>query len=79
MQYPGYSGYPAYSGPPGYGYPGSSGQPSYPASPGYGYQSRPLYSPYSGSGYGNPVAGYPGDRPSEDWSPGAEYAIEPSS
>jgi hypothetical protein len=25
------------------------------------------------------VAGYPGDRPSEDWSPGAEYAIEPAS
>ena len=33
----------------------------------------------SGSGYGYPVAGYPGDRPSEDWSPGAEYAIEPTS
>jgi len=77
--YPGYSGYPAYSGPPGYGYPGYSGQPAYPASPGYGYQSRPPYSPYSGSRYGYPVAGYPGDRPSEDWSPGAEYAIEPSS
>ena len=28
------------------------------------------------SGYGNPVAGYPGDRPSGDWSPGA---IDPSS
>jgi hypothetical protein len=81
--YPGYSGYPAYSGPAGYGYPGYSGQPGYPAyagPPGYGYQSRPAYPPpYSGSGYGNPVAGYPGDRPSEDWSPGAEYAIEPSS
>jgi len=25
------------------------------------------------------VAGYPGDRPSEDWSPGAEYGIEPAS
>jgi len=24
------------------------------------------------------VSGYPGDRPSEDWSPGAEYAIEPA-
>ena len=93
--YPGYSGYPAYSGPPGYGHPGYSGQPAYPASPGYGYpgysgypanpgspygyQSRPPYSPYSGSGYGNPVAGYPGDRPSEDWSSGAEYGIEPAS
>jgi hypothetical protein len=73
--YPGYSGYPAYSGPPGYGYPGYSGQPAYPASPGYGYQSRPPYSPYSGSRYGYPVAGYLGDRPSEDWSP----AIEPAS
>jgi len=25
------------------------------------------------------VAGYPGDRPSEDWSPGAEYVVGPSS
>jgi hypothetical protein len=78
--YPGYSGYPAYCGPPGYGYPGYSGQSGYPAysgPPGCGYQSRPLYSPFSGSAY--PVAGYPGDRASEDWSPGAEYAIEPYS
>jgi hypothetical protein len=76
--YPGYSGqpgYPAYSGPPGYGYPGYSRQPAYQGSPGYGYQSRPLYAPYPGSGYGYPVAGYLGDRPSEDWSP----AIEPAS
>ena len=76
--YPGYSGQPAYPASPGYGYPGYSGYPANPGSP-YGYQSRPPYSPYSGSGYGNPVAGYPGDRPSEDWSPGAEYAIEPAS
>jgi hypothetical protein len=27
----------------------------------------------------NPVPGYSGDRPSENWSPGAEYAIEPVS
>src|SRR4029077_19337240 len=77
--YPGYSGGPAYSGSPGYGYPGYSGQPAYPAysgPPGYGYQSRPLYSPYSGSGY--PVSGYPADRASEDWPPGADDAIEPS-
>ena len=63
-------------GPPGYGYPGYSGQPGYPAysgPPGYGYQSRPPYSLYSGSG--DPMAGYPGDRPSEDWSTGAEYVI----
>jgi hypothetical protein len=60
--YPGYSGYPAYSSPPGYAYPGYSGQPAYPRAPGYGYQSPPPYSPYSGSGYGNPIAGYPGDR-----------------
>jgi hypothetical protein len=83
--YPGYSGYPAYSSPPGYAYPGYSGQPTYPRAPGYGYQSPPPYSPYSGSGsgsgsgYGNPIAGYLGDRPPEDWSPGAEYAIEPAS
>ena len=83
-----YFGYPAY-GPPGYGYPGYaqqgygypgySGYPAYSGPPAYGYQSRPPYSPYSGSDYENPVAGYPGDRSSEDWSPGAEYAIEPSS
>jgi hypothetical protein len=73
--YPGYSGQPGYPASPGYGYPGYSGQPAYSASPGYGYQSRPPYSPYSGSRYGYPVAGYLGDRPSEDWSP----AIEPSS
>jgi hypothetical protein len=77
--YPGYSGYPAYSGPAGYGYPGYSGRPAYPASPGYGYQNRSLYSPYSGSGYGYPVAGYPGDRLLEEWSPGSEYIVEPSS
>ena len=59
--------------------PSNSGYPAYSGPPGYGYQSRPLYSPYSGSGYGSPVAGYPGDRPSEDWSPGAEYGIEPAS
>ena len=52
---------------------------AYPASPGYGYQNRPLYSPYSGSGYGYPVAGYPGDRLLEEWSPGSEYNVEPSS
>jgi hypothetical protein len=51
--------------------------PAYSGPPGCGYQSRPLYSPFSGSAY--PVAGYPGDRASEDWSPGAEYAIEPYS
>jgi hypothetical protein len=68
--YWGYSGYPAYSGPPGYGYPGYSGQSAYPGSAGYGYQSRPPYPPYSDSGYGSLVAGYSGDRPSEDWSPG---------
>jgi hypothetical protein len=45
---------------------------------GYGYQGRPLYSPYSGSGFGYPVASYPADRTSEDWSPRAEYPIEPS-
>ena len=80
--YPGYSGYPTYSGPPGYGYPGYSGQPGYPAysgPPGYGYQNRPLYSPYSDSGYGYRVAGYPGDRSPEEWSPGSEYVVEPSS
>src|SRR6266404_7325617 len=77
-RYPGYSGQPAYPTSPGYRYPGYSGYPANPGSP-YGYQSRPPYSPYSGSGYGNPVAGYPGDRPSEDWSPGAEYGIEPAS
>jgi hypothetical protein len=64
---------------PGYGYPGYSGYPAYSGPPGYEYQSPPLYSPYSSSGYGNPVAGYPGDRPWEDGSPGSEYAIEPSS
>jgi hypothetical protein len=54
--YPGYSDQPAFPGPPPpYGYPGYSGQPAYPGSPNNGYQSRPLYSPYSGSGY--PVAG----------------------
>jgi hypothetical protein len=76
--YPGYSGYPAYSGSAGYGYPGYSRYPAYSGPPGYGYQSRPPYSPYSGSSYGYPVAGYLGDRPSEDWSPGVEYAIEPA-
>ena len=55
------------------------GQPAYPSAPGYGFQSPPPYSPYSGSGYRNPVAGYSGDRPSEDWLPGAGYAIEPAS
>jgi len=59
--------------------PSDSGRPAYPGGSGYGYQSPPPYSPYSGSGYGNPVAGYPGDRPLEDGSPGAEYAIEPAS
>jgi hypothetical protein len=77
--YPGYSGYPAYSGSPGYGYPGYSEYPGYSGPPGYGYQSRPPYSPYSGSRYGYPVAGYSGDLSSEDWSPGAEYAIKPAS
>jgi hypothetical protein len=80
--YPAY-GYPAYGYPgyaqPGYGYPGYSGYPAYSGPPGDQYQSRPLYSPYSDSGYGYPVAGYPGDRLSEDWSPGAEYTIEPAS
>ena len=37
-----------------------------------GYQSSPPYSPYSGSGYRYPVYGYPGDRASEDWSPGPD-------
>ena len=81
--YPGYAqqgyGYPTYSGPPSYGYPGYSAQPAYPGPPTYGYQGRPPYSPYSGIGDGYPVARYPGDRPSEDWSPGAEYGIEPAS
>jgi hypothetical protein len=92
--YPGYSGQPAYpsagygspsnsgypySGPSASAPPSDSGQPAYPGAPGYGFQSTPPYSPYSGSGYRNPVAGYSGDRPSEDWSPGAEYAIEPAS
>ena len=78
-EYPGYSGYPAYTGLPRSGYPGYSGQPAYPGALGYGHQSTPLYSPYSGSDYGNPVAGDPGDRAPEDWSPGAGYAIEPRS
>jgi hypothetical protein len=77
--YPGYSGPPAYPGSSAYGLPRGSGYPAYSGPPGYGYESPPPYSPYSGSRYGNPVAGYPGDRPSEDWSPGAEYAIEPAS
>jgi hypothetical protein len=91
--YPGYSGYPAYSGPPSYGYPGYLAQPAYPGPPAYGspsnsgypqssaygYQSRPPYSPYSGIGDGYPVVRYPGDRPSEGWSPGAESGIEPPS
>jgi hypothetical protein len=55
------------------------GYPAYSGPPGYGYQSRPLYSPYSSSDYRYPVAGYSGDRPSENWSPGVEYAIEPAS
>jgi hypothetical protein len=76
---PSNSGYPAYSGPPASTPPSYPGQPAYPGAPGYGFQGPPPNSPYSGSGYGNPVAGYPGDRPSEDWSPGAEYAIEPAS
>ena len=80
--YPAYGpsayGYPPYAQ-PGYGNPGYSGQPGYPGPPAYGYQSRPLYSPYSGSGNGYPMAGYPGDRASGNWSPGAEYDIEPSS
>jgi hypothetical protein len=75
---PGYSAYPAYSGSPSYGSPTNSEYPAYSGPPAYGYQSRPPYSPYSGSGYEDPVAGYPGKRPSEDWSPGAEYPIEPS-
>jgi hypothetical protein len=40
--------------------------PLTPVASGYGFQGPPPNSPYSGSGYGNPVAGYPGDRPSED-------------
>jgi hypothetical protein len=64
---PSNSGVPAYSGPPASAPPSDSGQPAYPGAPGNGYQSPPPYSPYSGSGYGSPVAGYPGDRPSEDW------------
>ena len=65
--------------PPAYAPPSDSGQPAYPGAPGYGFQGPPPNSPYSGSGYGNPVAGYSGDRPLEDWSPGTEYAIEPVS
>jgi hypothetical protein len=61
---PSNSGYP-YSGLPASASPSDSGQPVYPGAPGNGYQSPPPYSPYSGSG--SPVAGYPGDRPSEDW------------
>ena len=76
---PNNSGYPAYSRPPASAPPSGSGQPPYPGGPGYGYQSPPPYSPYSGSGFGDPVAGYSGDRPSENWSPGAEYAIERAS
>jgi hypothetical protein len=34
--------------------------------------------PYPGPGYGYPMHGCPGDRASEDWSPGVDYAIEPS-
>jgi hypothetical protein len=73
---PSNSGYPAYSGTSAFA-PSNSGQPGYPGVSGYGYQSPPPYYPYSG--YGNPVAGYSGDRPSENWSPGADYAIEPAS
>ena len=51
----------------------------YSGPPRYGYQNRPLYSPYSGSGYGYPVAGYPGDHSSGQWSPESEYIVEPSS
>ena len=69
-RYPAY-GYPGYAQ-PGYAQPGYA-QPGY-AQPGYGYRSRPLYFPDSG-----PVSGYPPDRTSEHWSPGAEYAIEPAS
>jgi hypothetical protein len=68
-----------YSGLPGYGLQSDAARPAYPGSPGYGYQSRPLYPPDPGSGYGSPGYGYPSDRASEDWSPGTEYGIEPSS
>ena len=56
--------------------PSNSGFPAYSGPPAYGYQSRPLYSPYPGSGDGYPVAG---ERPSEYRSPGAEYGVEPAS
>jgi hypothetical protein len=67
------SGYPAYSAPPAYGSPSNSGYPTYSGPPAYGYQSRP---PYAGSGERYPVTV---ERPSEDWWPGAEYGIEPTS
>jgi hypothetical protein len=73
---PSNSEYPAYSGSPAYASPGNSGYPAYSAPPTYGYQSRSPYSPYSGSGDGYPVTG---ERPSEYWSPGAEYGVEPAS
>ena len=78
-RWPADSGNPAYPGSPGYGLPSDVGRPAYPGSPGYGYQSRPLYAPDPGSGYGSPSYGYPGDHASEEWSPESEYAIEPSS
>jgi hypothetical protein len=58
--------------------PSNSRHPADPGNPAPGYQGSPQSSPYPGPGYGYPMHGYPGDRASEDWSPGVDYAIEPS-
>jgi hypothetical protein len=58
--------------------PNNSGHPADPGNPAPGYQGSPPDSPYPGPGYGYPMHGYPGDRASEDWSPGVDCAVEPS-
>jgi hypothetical protein len=58
--------------------PSNSGHPADPGNPAPGYQGSPPYAPYPGPGYGYPIHGYPGDRASEDWSPGVDYSIESS-
>jgi hypothetical protein len=76
--YQGDARYPTHPGSPRYGTPGDLAQSPYSDFPSHKYQSPPLYPPEAGFGSGYPGFSLPGYRTSEDWLPGAEHAVEPS-